>query len=67
MNADRVVLAFAGTMVLLGVALGAFVNAWWLLLPAFVGANLLQTSFTRFCPAAMFLRKLGLPPGPFFR
>lgn len=63
MNIDRVVLGFAGTMVLLGVALAWLVSPWWLLLPAFVGANLLQSSFTGFCPLARILRRLGARPG----
>jgi hypothetical protein len=41
--------AVAGTLVLAGLALGAWVNPWWLLLPAFVGANLLQSGFTNYC------------------
>jgi hypothetical protein len=63
MNIDRVVLGFAGSMVLLGVALAYFVSPWWLLLPAFVGTNLLQSSFTGFCPLARILRRLGARPG----
>ena len=47
MNIDRIVFAFAGFMVLLGLTLGYFVSPWWLLLPAFVGANLFQSAFTR--------------------
>ena len=61
MNIDRAVLAFAGMMVLASVALVYFVSPWWLLLTAFVGLNLLQSSVTGFCPAAMVFRKLGLP------
>lgn len=63
MNIDRVVLGFAGSMVLLSVALAHFVSAWWLLLGAFVGANLLQSSFTGFCPLARILARFGLRPG----
>ncbi|GAB3030389.1 DUF2892 domain-containing protein [Oleiagrimonas citrea] len=63
MNIDRVVLAFAGTVVLVSVALAHFVSPWWLLLTLFVGANLLQSSFTGFCPLAMILRKLGVRAG----
>ncbi len=66
MNVDRIVMAFAGTMVLLGVALAHFVSPWWILLTLFVGANLLQASFTRFCPLAFILRKLGLKSGTAF-
>lgn len=67
MNIDRAVFAFAGFMVLLSVALGWYVSPWWLLLTAFVGANLLQSAFTGFCPAAIVMRKLGLRPGNAFR
>ena len=66
MNVDRAVFAMAGTMVLIGTALGVWVNPWWLLLPAFVGANMLQAAFTGFCPAAMIFNRLGLKPGPAF-
>lgn len=63
MTIDRAVLGFAGAMVLVSAALAAFVSPWWLLLTAFVGANMLQAAFTRFCPAAILLRKVGLRPG----
>ena len=66
MNIDRIVLAFAGTMVLLGVALAAVWSPWWLLLAAFVGANMLQAAFTGFCPLAMILKRLGVQPGQAF-
>jgi hypothetical protein len=56
---------FAGSFVLLSLALGAegsplFVNANFLWFTAFVGANLLQSAFTRFCPLEMVLKKLGV-------
>lgn len=63
MTVDRAVLAFAGFMVLLSLALGFFLSPYWLLLTAFVGANLMQSAFTGFCPAAMLFRRLGLRPG----
>jgi hypothetical protein len=63
MNVDRVVLGFAGTVVLVGIALAHFVSPGWIWLSVFVGANLLQSAFTGFCPLAMLLRKLGLKPG----
>jgi hypothetical protein len=63
MNLDRAVLAFAGFVVLLGLALGTYVNAYWYLLTAFAGLNMLQASFTGFCPAAMVFKKLGLRGG----
>lgn len=63
MNLDRAVLAFAGLMILASVLLVHFVSAWWLLLTAFVGLNLLQASMTGFCPAAIVFRKLGVRGG----
>jgi hypothetical protein len=63
MTIDRAVLAMAGTMVLLSLLLAHFVNPLWLWLTAFVGANLLQSAFTGFCPAAIVFRKLGLKAG----
>ena len=67
MNVDRAVMAFAGSVVLISLVLSQLVSPWWLLLTAFVGLNLLQASFTGFCPLAMRLRKLGLAPGSAFR
>jgi hypothetical protein len=66
MTIDRIVLAFAGTMVLLSLALGLLVSPWWFLLTGFVGLNLLQSAFTGFCPLATFLKKLGRPAGAAF-
>ena len=63
MNLDRAVMAFAGLMILASVLLVHFVSPWWLLLTAFVGLNLLQASFTGFCPAAIVFRKLGVRGG----
>lgn len=64
MNLDRAVLALAGTMILISVLLVALVSTWWLLLTTFVGLNLLQSSMTGFCPAALILSRLGLSPAP---
>jgi hypothetical protein len=66
MNIDRFVLGFAGSVVLLSVVLAVFVSSWWLLLTLFVGANLLQSAFSGWCPLAMILRKLGLRAGSAF-
>jgi hypothetical protein len=63
MNIDRVVLGFAGSMILASAALAHFVSPNWLWLAVFVGANLLQSSFTGFCPLARILARLGLKPG----
>ncbi|MBU2073753.1 MAG: DUF2892 domain-containing protein [Actinobacteria bacterium] len=67
MNLDRAVLLLAGTMTLLSVLLVALVSPWWLLLTAFVGLNLLQSSITGFCPAAVIFRRLGVSSGCAFR
>ena len=66
MNIDRLVFRFAGLMILLSLALGIFVHPNWYWLTAFVGANLLQASFTGFCPLAIILKKSGVRPGSAF-
>jgi len=66
MNIDRAVMRFAGIMVLASLLLGIFVHQYWFFLTGFVGLNLLQASFTGFCPLATVLRKLGVQPGPAF-
>ncbi len=63
MNIDRAVLAFAGLMILVSLALAWLVSPYWLLLTAFVGLNMLQAAFTGFCPAAIILRRLGVREG----
>jgi hypothetical protein len=63
MNVDKAVLAFAGAVVLLGLVLGHWVTPYWYLLTAFAGLNMIQASFTGFCPAAMIFKKLGLRGG----
>jgi hypothetical protein len=66
MTIDRLVLAFAGGMILLSLTLSYFFTPWWLILAAFVGVNLFQAGFTGFCPLAIFLKKLGAKPGAAF-
>lgn len=63
MSIDRVVMAFAGTVVLAGLVLAQLFSPWFLLVPAFVGLNLLQAAFTGFCPLAMILKAVGVKPG----
>lgn len=63
MSIDRLVMAFAGIVILLSVALAHWVNPNWLWLTVFVGANLLQAAFTKFCPLAIILKKIGAKPG----
>lgn len=67
MTLDQVVLAFAGLVVLVAIALAWLVSPWWLALAAFAGVNMIQASFTGFCPAAVVFEKLGVRPGPAFR
>lgn len=63
MTIDRFVMRFAGSVVLLSLVLAHFASPQWLWLTAFVGANLLQSSFTGFCPLAIVLKRLGVRPG----
>ena len=67
MTVERMIRIFAGFFVLLSLALGVeaspvFINANFLWFTAFVGANLLQSGFTCFCPLEIILRKLGVKP-----
>jgi Inner membrane protein YgaP-like, transmembrane domain len=66
MSIDRIVLAFAGTLIILSLALSYLVSPYWLILAGFVGLNLLQAAFTGFCPLALILKKLGFSPGVAF-
>jgi hypothetical protein len=63
MSLDRAVLLFAGVMVLLSVLLTAYVSPLFVWFTVFVGANLIQSSFTGFCPAAMVFRAVGVKKG----
>jgi hypothetical protein len=63
MTVNQAVTAFAGFMVLLSLALAWAVSPYFLALTAIVGANLFQSAFTGFCPAAMIFRRLGLNDG----
>ncbi|MEX0696207.1 MAG: DUF2892 domain-containing protein [Dongiaceae bacterium] len=67
MSIDRAVLAFAGTVILVSLLLSQLHHPAWLWVTVFVGANLLQSAFTGFCPLAIVLKKLGLRPGEAFR
>jgi Protein of unknown function (DUF2892) len=66
MNIERWVMRFAGAMILTSLLLAHFVSVNWLWLTAFVGTNLLQSSFTGFCPLAILLRRFGIRPGNAF-
>ncbi len=69
MTVQRIVLAVAGTLVLLSIVLSMTINPNFLWLAAFVGANLLQSAFSRWCLLATILRKAGIPdePAPVWR
>jgi len=67
MTLDRAVLAFAGCVVLISLALGWMFHPAWLLLAAFAGVNMIQAAFTGLCPAAMLFKRLGVKPGTAFR
>lgn len=58
MTLENSIRLMAGIMVLLSLGLGYFVSPYWYLLTAFVGLNLVQSSFTHFCPAEMVFSKL---------
>ena len=57
---DLVIRRFAGVFVILSVGLGWFASPWWYAFTAFVGVNLLQSSFTGFCPLERVLGRLGI-------
>lgn len=61
MCADGIIRRFAGVFILLSVALGTWVNPWWYAFTAFVGFNLIQSSFTNFCPLEKILARVGFP------
>ncbi len=59
MKIESLIRLLAGSVTLAGVALTHLVSAWWLLVPTFVGLNLIQSVFTGFCPPSLILRRLG--------
>lgn len=66
MTIDRLIRVFAGSFILVSLALGVpgspvFHSPWWLAFTAFVGANLLQYGVTDFCPLGWILARLGVP------
>ena len=67
MNIDRAVFAFAGVMTLISLALAHWVSEYWLFFNAFIGLNMLQAAFTRFCPAALIFKALGAKSGCAFQ
>lgn len=66
MSIERIVLAVAGIVILISVALTHYHNPNWMWLTVFVGANLLQSAFTRWCPLTTILKAAGVKPGQAF-
>jgi len=68
MSIDRIVMAFAGLVVLVSLGLAHYLeNSNWLWLTVFVGVNMFQASITGFCPLATILKKMGAKPGCAFQ
>ena len=67
MTLDRAVMVFAGAMTLLSVALTLWVSPLFMWFTVFIGFNMIQSSFTGFCPAAIVFRKLGVKTGCAFQ
>ena len=66
MTVNDAIHALAGTFILLSLSLGAeasplFLSKYWLWFTAFVGANLFQYGFSKFCPLGSILKRIGLP------
>ncbi len=63
MTLNETLRAIAGAFILVSLALGAWVDHHWYLLTALIGFNLLQSAFTKWCPAMALLRRMGLKDG----
>jgi hypothetical protein len=63
MSLDRAIMAFAGVMILISLALTWFVSPWFWIMTAFIGLNLFQSAFTGFCPAGMVMKRMGIGQG----
>jgi len=63
MTTEKMIRVLAGSMILISVSLAHFVSPKWLFLTCFVGVNLIQSSFTGFCPAGIMLKRFGLGTG----
>ncbi|WP_421787223.1 YgaP family membrane protein [Hyphobacterium sp.] len=62
MTVGRAVTLMAGTLVLVSILLAWLLHPYWIGLAIFVGLNLVQSSFTGFCPAARIFKAMGLKP-----
>lgn len=67
MTIDRLVCAFAGSVILISLVLSQVHHPLWLLFTAFVGVNLLQSAFTGFCLIAKFFKAIGIKPGAAYK
>lgn len=67
MTLDRSVLLFAGAMTLLSVVLTTYISPYFVWFTVFIGANLIQSSLTGFCPAAWAFKAFGIPKGYAFK
>jgi len=66
MSIERIVLMFAGFMILMSVVLSQVHSVYWLGFTAFIGVNMLQSAFTGFCPLAIALKMFGKKSGSAF-
>ena len=66
MNLDKAVFRMAGIIILISLLLAVVHSNYWLILTAFVGANMVQATFTAFCPAAKIFKLFGVKPGRMF-
>jgi hypothetical protein len=60
MRMHMIIRRFAGTFILISLLLAHYVSPYWLWFTAFVGFNLIQSSFTNFCPLEIILKKAGV-------
>lgn len=67
MNVDRALLMFAGLMVLISLLLTQLVHPGFVWFTVFIAINMIQASFTGFCPAVIIFKKLGIQPGSAFK
>ena len=61
MKVEQTIRAIAGSFIVISLLLSYLHSSYWLLFTAFVGLNLLQSVFTKWCPMETFLEKLGVP------
>ena len=60
MTIDKAIMVMGGTMVMASALLSVYHNPMWIWLTVFVGFNMIQSSFTGFCPPAMIMKKMGM-------